>query len=203
MPVPDAPRSIPTLKFFLFRAYVELKRVESEVYEYSWPSELSTLEKAIILLEDRRFFSHAGIDVRSWFREFYRIVTFQRHGGASTIEMQFVRTCTGYKERTRKRKLFEMYLALALTHRVGKLLVLRSYMQIAYFGTGLRGVDAASFKMFDVHPGDLSPQQAAVIASMLVYPRPAQPDEAWTKKIQKRSNYGLKLLAKHQDRYWK
>ena len=203
MPIPETPRSIPTLKHFLFRAYVELEKVENEVYGYSWPSELSNIEKAIVVLEDRRFFSHAGVDYRSILREFYKRITFRRHGGASTIEMQFVRTCTGFKEITLRRKTFELYMAWALAHRVSKLEVLRSYMKIAYFGSGLRGVDEASLRMFGIYSDDLNFEQATVIASMLVYPRPVEPTESWNKKIQRRSRYGLRLLAKHRDRYWK
>lgn len=202
MPLPDTPRSIPTLKLFLFRAYQELDRVETNLFGYSWPSELSLVEKAIVILEDRRYFRHVGVDVRSSLREVYKLLTFRKHGGSSTIEMQFVRTCTGYKETTLRRKLFEMYMAWALVHRANKLEVLRSYNKVAYFGSGLTGLDETAYALFGLHPDDLNLEQATQIASMLVYPRPLKPTDEWRRKILRRSKYGQRLLARYRDRFW-
>jgi membrane peptidoglycan carboxypeptidase len=203
MPIPDTPRSIPSLKLFLFRAFSELQGIENQVFGYNWPNELSEIEKAVVILEDRRFFRHSGVDWRSIVREFYMLLTFRKHGGASTIEMQFVRTCTGYKEITFRRKLFEIYMAWALSHRVGKLEVLRSYMKIAFFGSHITGVDQASLKVFGMYPDYLNTEQATVIASMLVYPRPLEETEKWILNIRRRSAYGQRLLTTNRDRYWK
>jgi penicillin-binding protein 1A len=50
------------------------------------------LEVLVVLLEDWRYFEHRGIDWRSVLREGLKAISFQKHGGASTIDMQFVRT---------------------------------------------------------------------------------------------------------------
>ena len=94
---------------------------------------LTELEWMIVALEDRRYFAHFGVDVLSVAREFFRALTFQKHGGASTIEMQFVRTITGYRQHTIWRKLYEAILAILVRRRYSKHDVLRSYMACAYF----------------------------------------------------------------------
>ena len=147
-------------------------------------------------MEDRRYFVHSAIDWRSFVREIYKKLTFRKHGGASTIEMQFVRTCTGYRERTFRRKLYEMILAWALLHRASKSEILRSYLQEAYFGANLRGIVRTSRSIYGKSPDDLNQEESFVLASMLVYPRPMVPSELWKNKVSRRAGYGLRLLAK-------
>jgi membrane peptidoglycan carboxypeptidase len=148
MPIPTTPKNLPSIKRYLFQAYNDLNSIEQNVFGPGWDDEVSTLERAVILLEDRRYYTHRGIDIRSIIRELVKTLTFRKHGGASTIEMQFVRTCTGYKEISLRRKVYEMFLAWALLHRANKLEILRSYLRIAYFGTGLRGSEVASNAVF-------------------------------------------------------
>lgn len=202
MPIPDAPKSLPSLKYFLFQAYKDLQFIESNIYGFDWPLELTAVEKAVIILEDRRYFLHSGIDWKSGVREIWRKCTFRRHGGASTIDMQFVRTCTGYKEVTFRRKLYEMYLAWALNHRASKLNILRSYLNLAYFGSGVSGVENAAQVLFNRGADELNEQEAFKIASMLVYPRPLIPPPEWEIKINRRASYGSRLVVKHGKRYW-
>src|SRR5665213_95978 len=201
MPIPTIPRSLPSLKRYLYFAYSDINDVERRIRPTWWDGELSDLEKAVILLEDRRYNSHSGIDFRSIAREFLKKITFRRHGRASTIEMQFIRTCTGYKDVTARRKIYEMFLAWALLHRATKLEILRSYLEIAYFGTGIRGHSKAATKMFGKQPFELSQDESFQLASMLVYPRPREPDEKWWSKMQRRAQYGQRLLAKYGDFY--
>ena len=68
-----------------------------------------------IVLEDRRFFKHYGVDLHSVLREVSKALTLRRHGGFSTIDMQFVRTITGFRQHTIRRKVYEIVLALALS----------------------------------------------------------------------------------------
>lgn len=179
MPIPTTPKNLPSVKRYLFQAYKDLNSIEQNIFGPVWGEEVSVLEKAVILLEDRRYYTHRGIDVRSIIRELVKTFTFRKHGGASTIEMQFVRTCTGYKEISITRKVYEMFLAWALLHRANKLEILRSYLGVAYFGTGLQGSYAASIKIFNKEPNQLSERECFELASMLVYPKPRNPDENW------------------------
>lgn len=193
----NQPRRVPSLKRFLYEVYCDLSHIDTHLIQYAdYPNELSVLERAVLVLEDRRFFQHRGIDLRSALREMARMVTLRRFGGASTIEMQFVRTCTGYRKRTLRRKLYEMLLALAVCYRASKLQVLRSYLNIVFLGSHIKGTRAAARVMYGVREFSLSPEQAATIAAMMVYPRPLAPTPRWHERVQRRAQYALRLLPK-------
>jgi len=159
------------------------------------PAMLSALELMIVVLEDRRYFSHSGVDALSVMREICKAVTLQTFGGASTIEMQFVRTVTGFRRRTIWRKLYEAVLALMVHARHRKLAILRSYMRRAYFGSGLIGADAAARKVFGKEASRLTLDEAAFVAAMLARPRPLAGSPTWEAKVRRRAAYGLRLWA--------
>jgi membrane peptidoglycan carboxypeptidase len=156
---------------------------------------LTPLELMIIILEDKRFFSHPGVDILSVVRELSKAFTFRRFGGASTIEMQFVRTATGYRQHSIRRKLYEALLALTIQSRYGKLAILRSYMACAFFGSGLIGADAAANKVFGKDSSRLVLGEAAIIAAMLARPRPLAGLPSWEARVQRRAMYGLHVYA--------
>ncbi len=193
-------RRFPTPKHLLFRLHQDLSKVA--VPFSGWNKDVLTeLEIFVILLEDRRFFQHIGIDIQSVVRESLKMVTFKRHGGASTIDMQFVRTQTGFKARTLRRKLYEMLLAYFLQFRMTKLAILRSYLQIVYLGSGVHGVEQAALSVFRKAPWELDRTEAAFLAAMMVYPKPSVPTAAWRAKVERRAAYGLRLFDLLGDRY--
>jgi penicillin-binding protein 1A len=162
---------------------------------------LSLLEKSVIVLEDRRFFSHQGYDLRSLAREIFKAITFRKHGGASTIDIQLFRTASKRYERTLRRKIRELIAARALQYKFSKLEILRAYLEIAYFGTNLTGAFAASREMFNKAPDDLDPDEASFVASMLVYPRPRVPTPDWEAKVRRRAQYGRLLLVSQEQNF--
>jgi membrane peptidoglycan carboxypeptidase len=194
------PRRFPTPKLILFGIHRDLAKITQPSNWFS-NGDLSDLEVLVLLLEDRRFFLHQGIDLRSIARETVRMLTFRRFGGASTIDMQYVRTRTGYKARTARRKLYEMLLAYLLQFRMTKKAILRAYMQDVYLGSGLHGIYAASFSVFDKQIDDLSREEAAMIAAMMVYPRPQSPTSQWKERVNRRARYGLRLFTTLGRRY--
>jgi len=162
---------------------------------------LSDLEVLILLLEDRRFFRHSGIDFWAIARELFKMSTAQRYGGASTIDMQFVRTRTGFKDRTIRRKVYEMILAYYLQGRMEKWEILRAYLREMYLGVHLRGVERASNELFCKCTELLSRSEAAFLAAMMVYPLPETPSIRWRKMVERRAKYGLRLYEKHGHKY--
>lgn len=162
---------------------------------------LSQLETIVLLLEDRRFFSHLGIDFLSIARETWRMCTLQRFGGASTIDMQFVRTRTGYKARTLRRKLYEMFLAYLLQTKMTKIEILRAYMNEVYLGVGLRGTSSAADAVFGKPVQSLSEHEAAFLAAMMVYPRPKAMSSKWMENVTRRARYGQRLFEKYGANY--
>lgn len=154
----------------------------------------------ILALEDRRYFSHRGVDIISVIREISRAITFRKHGGASTIEMQFIRTCLNYRERTLSRKLYEMLLASIIQFRHSKMSILRSYQENMFLGSNLTGVNKASYAIFGKYAYSLDWNEAALIAAMMVYPKPITPTQKWQDNVSRRLTYGLRLVPRLKDR---
>lgn len=157
---------------------------------------LTDIEAAVLVLEDHRYLVHQGIDFHSVLRELIRIFLRQRHGGASTIEMQFVRTCTGFREKTWKRKLYEMLLSYVIARKFGKRRILKSYLSCAYFGTGLEGVESACAAHFHKTSAQLVKSEALFVAATLVYPRPLVPTQKWRDKVEQRAAYGERVYCR-------
>ena len=107
------------------------------------------LARAVIAIEDRRFYQHGGIDVRGIMRAAARnIAAGGAREGASTITQQLVRMTYLSPERTLKRKVQEAMVALWLEHQLSKEEILVRYLNTAYFGAGVYGVDAAAKRYF-------------------------------------------------------
>jgi membrane peptidoglycan carboxypeptidase len=154
-----------------------------------------------LILEDRRFFDHRGIDTKSAIREISRAITFRRHGGASTIDMQFVRTATGYRQKTIRRKLYEIFLVFIIQFRYSKVVILRSYLACAFFGSHLFGANRASQTLYGRDADNLTIDEAAELAAMLVYPRPRSPTPAWELKVKRRARYGIRIYVANKERF--
>jgi penicillin-binding protein 1C len=124
------------------------------------------LPKALVAVEDRRFFAHWGVDPRAVARA---IVSDLRAGravsGASTLTMQLARAVRPHA-RTLAGKLFEMALALRIEASLSKREILEQYLNRVSFGPNLRGIAAASQAYFDAPPSRLSTAQAALLVGM-------------------------------------
>lgn len=221
-----SPRFPPDVKSVLIRLNllmdwilltIQQRRFSSLEFSYV----LTDYEKIVLLLEDRRFFLHNGVDMRCVPRALRRLYSYGRFGGVSTIEQQLVRTVLNYRERTFRRKAQEVFLAMALSYRASKTDLLRAYLNMAYHGYGLVGCDNAALLLFGQNAVALDREEGALIASLLVYPLPKQIREDpgmaatlpaaratdfldasariapnWTRSVKRRSAYGLALLRK-------
>ncbi|HEY1720465.1 MAG TPA: PBP1A family penicillin-binding protein [Magnetospirillaceae bacterium] len=136
---------------------------------------LATIPKyvpdAIISTEDRRFYSHFGIDPIGLVRA---AVTDLRYGhvvqGGSTITQQLAKNLFLSPERSLKRKVQELLLALQLEHRFTKDQILTLYLNRVYLGNGTWGVDAAARRYFGVPASQLNLYQSALIGGLLKAP---------------------------------
>ncbi len=130
-----------------------------------------TMTGAMIAVEDRRFYSHPGIDPIGIVRAF---VVNSRSGrstqGASTITQQLARNVFLTSNKTYARKGREIILALALERKFTKEALLELYLNRVYFGGGAYGIDAASRKFFGHSAASLSLEEAAVIAGLVKAP---------------------------------
>ncbi|MEL7729190.1 PBP1A family penicillin-binding protein [Citromicrobium bathyomarinum] len=130
------------------------------------------MKQAMIAVEDRRFYSHFGIDpVRTGGAFIEPIIgSRSRVGGTSTLTQQLARNVFLNSNRTLDRKLREAVLALALEMKFDKEQILELYLNKVYFGGGAYGVDSASRKFFSHPATELSTAEAAIIAGLVKAP---------------------------------
>ncbi len=130
-----------------------------------------TMKTAMVSVEDKRYYSHLGVDPIGIARSFQvRLTGGTWRQGGSTITQQLARNIFLTNIKTWDRKVREMILALAIERKFSKDQVLELYLNRVYFGGGAYGVDAASRKFFG-HPGNkLSLGEAAIIAGLVKAP---------------------------------
>jgi penicillin-binding protein 1C len=129
------------------------------------------LEAATLAAEDRRFYSHPGVDPVSLLRAIKANLSEGRIvEGGSTIAQQTAKLLIQRREGVRPRgvraKVREMVLALRLEHRLGKRSVLALYLNLASYGNQTAGAARASRLYFGVEPSMLTPAQAAFLAAL-------------------------------------
>jgi len=127
--------------------------------------------KAFIAIEDRRFYSHHGVDPWGIMRAVIKDVL--RRGasqGASTITQQLAKNLFLTQERTVSRKLQEVALAFWLEHKFTKAEILELYLNRVYFGSGAYGVEAAAQRYFGKSARQLTLAEAAMLAGLVQSP---------------------------------
>jgi penicillin-binding protein 1A len=127
--------------------------------------------KAFVAIEDRRFYSHHGVDPLGIMRAVIKDVL--RRGasqGASTITQQLAKNLFLTQERTVSRKLQEVVLALWLEHKFTKPQILELYLNRVYFGAGAYGVEAAGQRYFGKSARQLTLAEAALLAGLVQAP---------------------------------
>ena len=130
-----------------------------------------TIKTAMVSIEDRRFYSHMGIDPKGITRAFLRNLKAGANvQGGSTITQQVAKNLFLTSERSYARKARELVLALALEQKFSKDQILELYLNRVYFGGGAYGVDAASRKFFGHSARTLSLPQASIIAGLVKAP---------------------------------
>ena len=125
---------------------------------------------AFLAIEDRRFYSHWGIDPRSIARAVWSNVTSGRTQGGSTITQQLAKFTFLTPKRTLGRKAREALIAFWLEAWLTKDEILERYLSNAYFGDNTYGLRAASLHYFYRHPEKLTPAQAAMLAGLVQAP---------------------------------
>ena len=129
------------------------------------------LKQAVVAIEDRRFYSHRGIDTKGVLRALWKDADEGAYvQGASTITQQYVRLVYTGNERSLERKLREAMLARRIDRELSKDEILYRYLSRVYFGGGAYGVGAASESYFRKSVRDLSLSEAAMLAGIIPAP---------------------------------
>jgi 1A family penicillin-binding protein len=149
-----------TFSFFVEqRADVSLDRVSPRMID------------ALLAVEDRRFFSHHGLDPARMIKAAWRNARAGRIiEGGSTLTQQLARLEQLTPDRTFSRKMREIAIAVRLEERYSKQEILHAYLNAVYFGDGYHGVEAASRGYFGKSAADLQPHEAALLAGLVKSP---------------------------------
>jgi penicillin-binding protein 1A len=129
------------------------------------------LPKAFIAIEDRRFYSHIGVDPVGLARAV--VANVLRRGvsqGGSTITQQLAKNLFLTQNRTLWRKMQELVLALWLEHKFSKAEILELYLNRVYFGSGAYGVEAAAQRYFGKSARQVKVAEAAMLAGLVKSP---------------------------------
>lgn len=147
------------------------------------------LVSLVIALEDKRFRQHIGVDPISLGRATFRFLVGRPNGGASTIDMQLVRTLTGRRERTLSRKLSEIALAVYIRRRFGADVIVNHYLAVAHTGTFLRGTQVAALWLFGRAAEACTWEEKASLAALLLVPAPERPTASWSLRLERRAAF--------------
>jgi len=146
------------------------------------------LKYAFIAIEDVRFYSHFGIDVRGIGRAaFKNLVKGGISEGASTITQQLARNLYLSQQKTYKRKIEEAVLAIQIERSYSKDEILNMYLNLIYLGEGAHGVEAAAYTYFHKKAKELTLEECATLAALTKSPSRLSPFKAPAKALERRN----------------
>src|SRR4051812_21746471 len=146
------------------------------------------LIKAVISIEDQRFYEHSGVDgIRVAAAALRNFETGRRAEGGSTITQQLARQSFLTRDKTYRRKLKEVILAAYIEKMYGKNEILEFYLNKVYFGGGLYGVETASRGYFAQSSHDLTVEEAALLAGVIQSPSSYAPSVNLERAIARRN----------------
>ncbi len=123
------------------------------------------LRKAIVSIEDERFYHHSGVDYWGLGRSVVKTLLGRRQGG-STIPMQVSKMLLTSSDQTISRKIKDIYYALEMNKTVSKDKILETYLNNYFVGKGICGAEAGSMGYFGKHCNDLTLAEAAMLAGV-------------------------------------
>jgi len=154
--------------------------------------------KAIIAVEDRRFYEHQGVDVWSILRALARDLKSGNFSeGGSTITQQLAKNIFLPSDKTLERKLKEAGYALKIEFTLSKDEILEAYLNHIYFGEGRWGIQNAARFYFGKNVQDLSLEEAAMLAGLLKAPSIYSPLKSRDKALERR-NIVLSLMKEQK-----
>jgi 1A family penicillin-binding protein len=146
------------------------------------------LVKAVVSVEDQRFFDHSGVDViriaAAALRNFHE---GRKAEGGSTITQQLARQSFLTLDKTYRRKAKEAIVAAHIEREFTKQQILEMYLNKVYFGDGLYGVEAASRGYFGKHANELSIDESALLAGLIQSPSSYAPTANLDRAITRRN----------------
>jgi penicillin-binding protein 1A len=173
----EIPKRPPTIEIVGFDGSVLATRGEMAGANVSLKDLPPHLPKAFIAIEDRRFYSHYGVDPLGIARAAVANVLHRGVSqGGSTLTQQLAKNLFLTQERTLQRKLQEVELALWLERKHSKAEILELYLNRVYFGSGAYGVEAAAQRYFGKSAKNVTLAEAAMLAGLVKSPSRLAPN---------------------------
>ncbi|MET0445030.1 MAG: PBP1A family penicillin-binding protein [Tardiphaga sp.] len=173
----EIPKRPPTIQIVGIDGSVLATRGEQAGANVSLKDLPPYLPKAFIAIEDRRFYSHWGVDPIGIARA--AVANVMHRGvsqGGSTLTQQLAKNLFLTQERTMQRKLQEVELALWLERKHSKNEILELYLNRVYFGSGAYGIEAAAQKYFGKSAKNVTIAEAAMLAGLVKSPSRLAPN---------------------------
>jgi len=143
---------------------------------------------ALVLAEDRRFYSHGGTDPIAMGRALFKTVVENKIQGGSTLEQQLVRLLLSDYRKSLGRKLKEIVLAVRLHRVLQKDQIPVAYLVLAYFGWQMNGVRQAAHRL-SINLKAPMVDEAAILIARIRYPEPRHPGFRWSMLTAKRQEW--------------
>ncbi|MFV0381237.1 MAG: transglycosylase domain-containing protein [Breznakia sp.] len=161
------------------------------------------LVDAVYAIEDRRFYSHHGIDYIGVVRAVVVNISKQGSQGGSTISQQLAKQFYFAEDNDGIRKVSEAFIAKRLEREYSKDMILEMYININYYGDGFDGIYEASMGYFNVSPKQLSLAQASMLAGLVqapsIYALSNQDERSYQRQRQVLSSMlELELISKEE-----
>ncbi len=155
------------------------------------------LVKAVLAAEDWSFYSHTGIDPLGIARAFLTNLRSRRlRQGGSTITQQLTKVLFLTPERTARRKVREIVLALEIERTYSKNQILELYLNTIYFGQGAYGIKTAARLFFSKSPAELDVAQCATLAGLIQGPSLYNPARHPKRAVKRRNIILGRMLRK-------
>ncbi len=168
---------------------------EKDVYYLSYDAIPEYVIDAVLCVEDRKFFEHDGFDIFANIRAAIALIENEGeiHQGGSTITQQLARNVFLTNEVTWKRKITEIFAAMALERKYSKQQILEFYLNNIYFANGHYGIQAASKGYFSVSVRELSLSQVAFLCAIPNDPTDYNPLTRFDSTIARRDKVLLQM----------
>ena len=168
------------ITYFIFNGYVMYKNSMSvkslndriqELRQSEYFTEISEVpdyyRKAVIAIEDHRFYSHSGVDFLATSRAMFdNILSFELKGGGSSISQQVAKNLCFTQEKTLTRKVAELFVVYHLEKDYEKDEIFELYMNNIYFGNGYYNIHDAAEGYYGKDPKDLTLYEATLLAGV-------------------------------------
>ncbi|MDN3015194.1 PBP1A family penicillin-binding protein [Paenibacillus sp. BSR1-1] len=147
-----------------------------------------SMKNAVIAIEDHRFYQHGGVDLIGTSRALFRdLKAGGMVEGGSTITQQLTKNTILTSEKTLKRKMEEVFLALAVEREYSKQEILQMYLNQIYFGNGAYGIKQAAGKYFAKEVKKLSISESALLAGLIKAPSALNPYDHMKEAVKRRN----------------